>query len=160
MAIAAADWNQWPSGISLLRDLVTRPLEQPAASPTNDILRKLENTGPVNRRKVLVEYLRQQLVRVLGLDDLHFIEEREPLMRMGLDSLMAVEFRNQLSSALKRSLSATLLFDHPTIGALADFLGNPAEPAAPRAEDRFMTSIAELSDEEAEELLNKELEKS
>jgi hypothetical protein len=80
-------------------------------------------------------------------------------MKVGLDSLMALEMRNRLAAAFERPLGATLLFDHPTIGALADFLmpatGLPAEH--PRRDSVF-DEIAELSDEEAERLLEAELD--
>jgi acyl carrier protein len=44
------------------------------------------------------------------------------LFAMGLDSLMAVELKNQLSLAAGKDLPASLLFNCPNISALADFL--------------------------------------
>jgi hypothetical protein len=41
---------------------------------------------------------------------------------MGMDSLMALEFRSRLETGIVHSLPATLVFDHPTIKAVADFL--------------------------------------
>ena len=45
-----------------------------------------------------------------------------PLKEIGLDSLMAVELRNALTRSLGQPLPATLLFDHPTLDALAAHL--------------------------------------
>ncbi len=65
----------------------------------------------------------------------------QPLMEAGLDSLGAVELRNNLEQAFHVGLPATLTFDYPTITALADYLaaatGEPHDsvlPATPRAE--------------------------
>lgn len=43
-------------------------------------------------------------------------------MEAGLDSLGAVELRNSLSSSLHVDLPATVIFDFPTIKALAGYL--------------------------------------
>ena len=100
-------------------------------------------------------------------------------MKMGLDSLMAVEFRNHLVTDLRRPLPTTLLFDHPTLAALATLLtptatpatSAPAEPTytpapssagsqtATDSEDTLLATIDSLSDAEAEELLKEELKR-
>ena len=61
------------------------------------------------------------MARVLGVANGNLIDPRQPLQELGLDSLMAVELRNHLSAGLvlPRSLPATLVFDHPTLDALA-----------------------------------------
>ncbi len=50
------------------------------------------------------------------------ISEDDPLMENGLDSLGAVELRQTLSSVFKMNLPPTIIFDYPTIGALARFV--------------------------------------
>jgi len=50
------------------------------------------------------------------------IEPSQNLMDLGLDSLMAVEFRTWLKSELECPLGSTLLFDCPTLEAMADYL--------------------------------------
>ena len=79
---------------------------------------------------------------------------------------MAVELRNVLTRSLGSSLPATLLFDYPSLDALAAYLlialdlvpaaeptGVPATATSPAAGD----DLAALSDEEAEALLLAEL---
>ena len=44
-----------------------------------------------------------------------------PLMSAGLDSIGATELANVLTQRLGTELPQTVLFDHPTIGALASF---------------------------------------
>ncbi len=87
------------------------------------------------------------------------LDPRKPLGTMGLTSLMAIELRNILEGALKRPLSATLAWNHPTIEALVEFLdagsSKPSEMQV-QAGDATNTSTAielaalsNLSDAEA-----------
>ena len=106
---------------------------------------------------------------MLGQDDTFVVDERLPLKEVGLDSLMAVELRNALTRSLGASLPATLLFDHPSLDALATYLlaaldlepdgserqsAPAADPAPLTADDEALLA---MSDEEAEALLLEEL---
>lgn len=127
---------------------------------------------PAGRRKAaLVNWLRERCLQVLGLEADTPLDERQALKDAGLDSLMAVELRNALARLLARPLPATLLFDYPTLDALAAHLvrlldldtaadaGLQAQATAPAdSARRSADDLAALSDEEAEALLLKELE--
>ena len=53
-----------------------------------------------------------------------------PLMSAGLDSIAATEFANVLVKRLGTELPQTVLFDHPTTRALANFVGGASPCAA------------------------------
>ncbi|MCL5997769.1 MAG: SDR family NAD(P)-dependent oxidoreductase, partial [Chloroflexi bacterium] len=87
--------------------------------------------APLNRRRVLlITYVQEQAGRVLGINQ-NKLRERVALNEVGLDSLMAVELRNLLGSGLglKHALPATLVFDYPSIEALAGYLEDEALPS-------------------------------
>ena len=92
--------------------------------------------APNQRRALVIDQIRRDAARVLGLGDLDLLLNNKPLNELGLDSLMAVDLRNSLGTTLGRNLPATLLFDYPTVNALAGYLsrtvlGLQEAPAGP-----------------------------
>jgi hypothetical protein len=92
------------------------------------------------------------------------LDPRQPLNELGLDSLMAVELRNAIAGALDRALPATLLFKHPALDGLTDFvmtqIGGDAPAGAAPAEpvkDAEAGAVESLSDDAARDLLAREL---
>jgi acyl carrier protein len=53
-----------------------------------------------------------------------------PLMSVGLDSIATVEFTNAISDELETSVSAMVLFDHPTLDSIASYLAAELELGA------------------------------
>ncbi len=87
-----------------------------------DLRQALLATPPNRRFAVLLTRIRREAGAVLGLDPERVLDAEMPLSELGLDSLMAVQLRNRLGRAIGQVLPATLLFEHPTIQALADRL--------------------------------------
>jgi myxalamid-type polyketide synthase MxaE and MxaD len=61
------------------------------------------------------------------------LDPRKALGDLGLNSLMAMELRNRLETALGHPLSATLAWNHPTVDALVTHLAGGESVAAPQA---------------------------
>jgi acyl carrier protein len=119
---------------------------------------------PAKRANLLLAFAHEQAVKVLGLDAAKAIDPKRPLNELGLDSLMAIELRNALGIALKRSLPATLLFDYPTLQALSGYLSRLLFPEAGAVEvataegrTQAVADLQAISDEQAEALLLDEL---
>jgi malonyl CoA-acyl carrier protein transacylase/SAM-dependent methyltransferase len=167
-------------GTALLEDdaLAAAGLEAsqtPAAAPS-ELLTKLSAAPSGDRHQILVDWVRNHLMRVLRRERERLVGPHDRLFDLGMDSLMAVEFGNVLSTGLglEQPLPTTLVFDYPTVDAIAHFLatqldegsGAPAtaalEPetaADTTATERTAAQELEgMTDEEVEELLNRKLE--
>ena len=142
-----------------------------AATPPRPVSLRAElaSVAPGRRRSLVQKRVREEAVKVLGLGSDAQPDTRQPLRELGLDSLMAVELRNALADALGQALPATLLFKYPTLEALAEFLisqlGGDASPDRAREEngpgseaDQDLLDLEACSDDEARELLSRELE--
>jgi len=146
-----------------------RPLagtgESKAKPPAGSIRQMLLNTEPGRRRQALLEqHVREQVAVVLRLAP-DRVPLNKPLKNLGLDSLMTLELRNRLEISLDVVLSATLIWNYPTVAALTPFLAGKMEialaaEAVPAADTPLSEPAADLDDlstAEVEALLAEEL---
>lgn len=145
-----------------------------AKSPSNyqqpELLKRLEETPPNQRQAVLVAHIQSNVVKVLGLDPSRSPEPLVGFFEMGLDSLMAIDLKNLLQTSLGQNIRSTLTFEYPNIEVLAENLlsevlslnsltkdnGKSQKDAEKR--EQVLAQIKELSKEELEALIDKELE--
>ena len=140
----------------------------PESTPaTTTLLDELREASAARRLEALGAFVGDHVARVIGAPGRDAVDPRQPLNTMGLDSLMAVELRNRLGAGLglARSLPATLVFEHPTLEAIAAYLARELFPAAaapapaPAAAADAVGALDELSDEEIEKLFAKKTRK-
>ncbi|MDA0566062.1 SDR family NAD(P)-dependent oxidoreductase [Streptomonospora sp. S1-112] len=120
------------------------------------------------RAEALRGFLLEQVGSVLGVPAAR-LDSAVPFQELGFDSLMAVELRNRLESALEVRLSATMVFAHPTVdeltAGLLDRLAPDITAAAPAPSaaggaggaDGDADGLAELDDDQLCALLAEEL---
>ncbi len=175
IAIARFDWSRYADGSAQAKLLEpmrrsSRPLgAAPAASSDAKrpaLLDLLAGAPQVSRIRVIDSHVRSLANRILGAQSALSIDGRQPLNELGLDSLMAVEFRNCLSAATGRPIPVTLLFSCPAIDDVTGYVANMLFPAETKekvaaasaagglpASVRTLDAIEELSDEEVDRLL-------
>jgi acyl transferase domain-containing protein/NADPH:quinone reductase-like Zn-dependent oxidoreductase len=138
----------------------------PIAQSDTDALATIREAARSEQVPRMEAFVRAAARKVLGLSAGRPMPGDTPMQEFGLDSLMALELRNVLAQAMGRPLSATLLFDYPSVRGLSGFLLGlmaPAVPAIPRAASTARPvrleddDLAGMSDAEAEELLIMEL---
>jgi acyl transferase domain-containing protein/SAM-dependent methyltransferase/acyl carrier protein len=141
----------------------------PAAAAWREVLRQ---APPNERLERLNTYVRERVMRVMRADPSQPVDRRARLMDLGLDSLMAVELRNDLEVGLglQGELPATLMFDYPTIEGIAGYVAQRLageDLAPPDAAAGFRGSDADgdgaerlrrMADEEVEQRLLEKLD--
>ncbi|MFJ2595113.1 type I polyketide synthase, partial [Streptomyces erythrochromogenes] len=120
----------------LLRGLVPARRAEGAAravarSTAADLHERLARAPRREHHHVLLEAVRTEVAAVLGRSDGDRVPADRRFQDLGFDSLTAVELRNRLTAATGVKLPPTLVFDHPTPGALADRLRAALVPEVP-----------------------------
>ncbi|MDG3014762.1 SDR family NAD(P)-dependent oxidoreductase [Speluncibacter jeojiensis] len=122
----------------LRRVLGLRRRHAAAADSPTGLAEELRALDPDVRHGRMLDLVTTHVAAVLGHEGKEVIDPERAFKQLGFDSLTAVQLRNQLATATGVSLPATLVFDHPTAGALARELAarvlggsSVAQPAPP-----------------------------
>ncbi|MGW1402897.1 type I polyketide synthase, partial [Streptomyces sp. NPDC002405] len=116
-------------------------------SPEGTLADRLAGMPPARRLDTVVDLVRTRAAQVLGYPDTGAVGAERSFRDLGVDSLGAVELRNQLGAATGLSLPATLVFDHPTPLALGEFVLArlvPDEPAVSDEETEIRAVLASV----------------
>ncbi|NEQ65234.1 MAG: SDR family NAD(P)-dependent oxidoreductase, partial [Symploca sp. SIO2D2] len=92
------------------------------SEPGSEIVRQLHKTKNSERNSLLINYLQTEVGKLLGFSKSKLPDPELGFFSMGMDSLMAVELRNLLSSSLGSSISTATLFETSNIQDLAEYL--------------------------------------
>jgi hypothetical protein len=134
------------------------------SEPQNDrsLLDQLSQAPDARRPTILLEHVLAIALHVLGFPSGRRIDSQQPLNELGMDSLMAIEFRNMLASEVRQNLPSTLLFNYPTLDDVVLYVGGllftvengkPAVAAPPAASHDPLEFVEDLSDEDVDRLL-------
>lgn len=180
VAVLPFDWSKFGQQFSkgeeppLLTQLIDKarakaPVGPSNEAPTQNLLSQLETTPPGEQQyELLLTYVQQQVIKVLGLNPNQSINQRQGLTDIGMDSLMAVELSNRLQKGVDQALPSTLAFEYPTISALVDFLATEVleltsveqtteDFVETVMQERLMAEVEEIADDVLEVALLEEL---
>ncbi|WP_158633237.1 type I polyketide synthase [Amycolatopsis sp. WAC 04182] len=116
--------------VTALRDQRS-PLFSALAAPSRRVaaaVREASAAGPSlppeRDEAAMIELVRRTVAAVLGHTTKDSVVSDRAFQDLGFDSLTGLELRNRLGEAVGLRLPATLVFDHPTPGALAEYLAD------------------------------------
>ena len=89
--------------------------------------------------------VRAQIAAALGHGSAAAVEVDTPFSELGLDSLTGVELRNRLSTETGLRLSATLVFNQPTVIGLSDYLLRELVPAPPAPDQVLRQALDQVA---------------
>ena len=135
------------------------------------LFQMLKSVYTTERQRTANEYLQNVISTITGDDEKLDVDQR--LLESGLDSLMLVELSHQLQVEVgdMADVSATVIFDHPTIGQLSEFLiaclfneSTPSQSSTQSSTENdtqtvsMESNVASMSQDQVLEALLKELE--
>ncbi len=133
VTVVDMDWSKFTPAFTMARpspfigDLpevraALESMDGAAPSGESELVRKLAGLGKSEQRHAVVELVRTHTAAVLAYSSVDAIETGRAFRELGFDSLTAVDLRNRLTADTGLRLPATLVFDYPNAGVLAEFL--------------------------------------
>ena len=101
--------------------------------------------------ELLVGVVRRNVAVALAHESPEAVDIEIPFSELGFDSLSSVELRRKLGEEIGRRLPATLLFDRPTVAAVAEYLVQELAADEPSVEDELRDVLDRLGVENADE---------
>jgi myxalamid-type polyketide synthase MxaB len=131
LAIMSVDWKElsrlWgtakkPTFLAELLSETALPSKSKARVEEGAITREAFMTLPFEQRQShLLAHIQSKLAKILGIEH-DRLDVEQPLHTLGLDSLMAIEMKNELESGLGIPLPMAVLLKGPSIRQLVDQL--------------------------------------
>ena len=126
---------QWDKSLSSFRDdqqtrlftelgkeLGVRERKAKKGTRDDDLLEALGKATKTERHSILLDFVRKEVVKVLGLEPSEPLSAEQSLSQMGLDSLMAIELRNQIQTRLSLDVSMAQLLEGPSTVEVSEHL--------------------------------------
>lgn len=118
----------WPTFLSqqpanqFWQRLQLKPHKKNKPGLISSFLQKLATLPKAEQHDALQQHIRLQISKILGYSDPEDIDTQEKFADLGMDSLMAVEFRNNLRISFGDAISLTAAFDYPNVELLTDYI--------------------------------------
>jgi phthiocerol/phenolphthiocerol synthesis type-I polyketide synthase B len=162
--IVAADWSRLATAyrtraaLHIVDDLLPTDSDSDNSSTFRTEFREaLRDCEPTRRRDLLVDHLTVQVAAAMGLASPQLLDPSAGFFQSGMDSLMTVTLRRSLSESLGEVLPAAVVFDYPTVEALAGYLATILPELVEVADQESVDAYDDLTDDELLQQLSERL---
>ncbi|MEU7874554.1 type I polyketide synthase [Dactylosporangium sp. NPDC049140] len=131
--VGECDWDRFAGGKPVANAVYQRLLSDSGAGGTDrPDLDELAAAPREERLARIDAFVRARVAAVLHFDDADAVDSATEFVRLGLDSLVAVELKNSLEAAFGVPLPSAVALEYPSAELLAEFIDRQMfpEPAA------------------------------
>lgn len=104
-----------------IANIKEKPLE-PQLTENSQLVQQLASADETKRQEFLVNYIKEKVVKVLGLDESQHLNLQKPLNEMGLNSLSNIDLKNQIDTEIGVNLPIEILLTGSNIHQLVSVL--------------------------------------
>nr|AQV04238.1 SwnK-like protein 2 [Slafractonia leguminicola] len=106
----------------LFQSLLGRELPLPDSDAHSNLRRLLSGADRMHKDTFMLNMVQKEVAKILGFASQTSVNVDQPLQEIGIDSLTAVLTRNRLGFLTGLTLPAKIVFEHPNVRALSQFL--------------------------------------
>lgn len=132
--------------------VAAKPVLEEQKVGKTELLAQLEGLNINQRLPIIKKYVRGVLEGLLGSSVMETCDENINFFEMGIDSLLAVELRNRIQAGLGKELGLEInvIFDHPSIVAMSEYIGtkildNPVYKEVEKLEEKTESDLFVLT---------------
>jgi phthiocerol/phenolphthiocerol synthesis type-I polyketide synthase B len=165
--VVAADWIRLATAyrtrtrLHIVDDVLPREQTDETgdvpSTPMTEFREAIRNTEPSERHDLLVEHVRAQVADAMSLASPQFVDPAAGFFQFGMDSLMSVTLQRSLSEALGQTMPASVIFDYPTVAALAGYLATILPELIEAAEQEDVDEYDDFTEDELLQQLSERL---
>ncbi len=127
VGVVPINWSAWQERVAqwlFLKDWEkTIKIASPQQSTKNvELIQKLATVSTQECKQILIEYIQQQVGKILLINASNLIDPQQSILELGFDSLTGIELRSKLESQLEVTISAGKIQEGPSIIELAEDL--------------------------------------
>jgi phthiocerol/phenolphthiocerol synthesis type-I polyketide synthase B len=156
--VVAADWTRLATAyrtrapLHIVDDLLpaenTDETGERPSAPMTEFRQVLRDSEPAQRHDLLVEHVRALVADAMSLASPQFVDPSAGFFQCGMDSLMSVTLQRSLSDSLGQVMPASVVFDYPTVVALAGYLATIIPELIEAAEQEDVDEYDEFTEDE------------